>query len=74
MAVGVKVDADDVLQLLRDFILEKENLRIADVAPDKKKKVPLPRLRAEPVVYGALHQEQPSQAEAGREPRTQRTR
>merc|ERR1712185_406755 len=32
------VDADDVLKLLKDFIVEKENLRIADVAPDKKKK------------------------------------
>merc|ERR1719517_323481 len=32
------VDADDVLQLLKDFITEKENLNIADVAPDKKKK------------------------------------
>jgi len=32
------VDADDVLQLLKDFIQEKENQRIADVAPDKKKK------------------------------------
>merc|ERR1719281_2174269 len=32
------VDADDVLGLLKDFIVEKENLRIADVAPDKKKK------------------------------------
>merc|ERR1719311_1132940 len=31
-------DADDVLKLLKDFIVEKENLRIADVAPDKKKK------------------------------------
>merc|ERR1719482_2280593 len=32
------VDADDVLKLLKEFIAEKENLRIADVAPDKKKK------------------------------------
>merc|ERR1712093_301055 len=32
------VDADDVLKMLKDFIQEKENLRIADVAPDKKKK------------------------------------
>merc|ERR1711959_167506 len=32
------IDADDVLKLLKDFIVEKENLRIADVAPDKKKK------------------------------------
>merc|ERR1711988_1975522 len=35
---ALMVDADDVLQLLKDFIVEKENLRIADVAPDKKKK------------------------------------
>jgi len=35
---ALMVDADDVLQLLKDFIIEKENLRIADVAPDKKKK------------------------------------
>merc|ERR1712113_167057 len=35
---ALMVDADDVLQLLKDFIQEKENLRIADVAPDKKKK------------------------------------
>merc|ERR1712113_860981 len=35
---AIMVDADDVLQLLKDFIQEKENLRIADVAPDKKKK------------------------------------
>jgi len=32
------VDADEVLQQLRTFIAEKENLRIQDVAPDKKKK------------------------------------
>jgi len=35
---ALMVDADDVLQMLKDFILEKENLRIADVAPDAKKK------------------------------------
>merc|ERR1712014_356737 len=35
---ALMVDADDVLQLLKDFIQEKENLRIANVAPDKKKK------------------------------------
>merc|ERR1719284_2312833 len=35
---ALMVDADDVLQLLKDYIQEKENLRIADVAPDKKKK------------------------------------
>merc|ERR1719506_318483 len=34
------VDADDVLAMLKDFIQEKENKRIADVAPDKKKKTP----------------------------------
>jgi len=34
---ALMVDADDVLQLLKDFMQEKENLRIADVAPDKKK-------------------------------------
>merc|ERR1712193_447724 len=32
------IDADDVLKLLKDFIVEKANLAIADVAPDKKKK------------------------------------
>merc|ERR1711985_209568 len=31
-------DADEVLKLLKEFIVEKENLRIADVAPEKKKK------------------------------------
>jgi dynein regulatory complex protein 1 len=35
---ALMVDADDVLAMLKDFIQEKENLRIADVAPDKKKK------------------------------------
>merc|ERR1719454_1426670 len=35
---ALMVDADDVLQMLKDFIQEKENLRIADVAPDKKQK------------------------------------
>merc|ERR1712054_635718 len=35
---ALMVDADDVLQMLKEFIVEKENLRIADVAPDKKKK------------------------------------
>mmetsp|Transcript_42001 Transcript_42001/g.121784 ORF Transcript_42001/g.121784 Transcript_42001/m.121784 type:complete len:669 (-) Transcript_42001:51-2057(-) len=34
---SLMVDPDDVLQLLKDFIQEKENLRIQDVAPDKKK-------------------------------------
>mmetsp|Transcript_8300 Transcript_8300/g.21013 ORF Transcript_8300/g.21013 Transcript_8300/m.21013 type:complete len:666 (-) Transcript_8300:22-2019(-) len=41
------VDADDVLQLLKDFIQEKENLRIADVAPDKKKKARTQQLGSE---------------------------
>jgi dynein regulatory complex protein 1 len=31
-------EADDVLKLLKDFIVEKANLALADVAPDKKKK------------------------------------
>merc|ERR1711904_458010 len=31
-------EADDVLKLLKDFIVEKANLQLADVAPDKKKK------------------------------------
>merc|ERR1719478_984524 len=35
---ALMVDADEVLQTLKEFIQEKENLRIADVAPDKKKK------------------------------------
>merc|ERR1711977_509272 len=35
---ALMVDADDVLQMLKDFIQEKENLAISDVAPDKKKK------------------------------------
>jgi dynein regulatory complex protein 1 len=34
---SLMVDADDVLQLLKEFMQEKENQRIADVAPDKKK-------------------------------------
>merc|ERR1719410_1462625 len=32
------VDPDDVLNVLQEFIQEKETLRIQDVAPDKKKK------------------------------------
>jgi len=35
---NLMVDPDDVLQVLQDFIREKDNLRIQDVAPDKKKK------------------------------------
>merc|ERR1719284_2144668 len=44
---ALMVDADDVLQLLKDFIQEKENLRIADVAPDKKKKARTQQLGGE---------------------------
>lgn len=44
---ALMVDADDVLQLLKDFIQEKENLRIADVAPDKKKKARTQQLGSE---------------------------
>ncbi|KAF4662819.1 hypothetical protein FOL47_006042 [Perkinsus chesapeaki] len=32
------VESDDVLKLITEFIVEKENLKIADVAPDKKKR------------------------------------
>jgi len=35
---SLMVDPDDVLQVLKEFIQEKENLKIQDVAPDKKKK------------------------------------
>jgi len=35
---AIMVDADDVLQLLKDFIQEKANQQMADVAPDKKQK------------------------------------
>jgi dynein regulatory complex protein 1 len=44
---ALMVDADDVLQMLKDFIQEKENLRIADVAPDKKKKTKTAQLGSE---------------------------
>jgi len=44
---ALMVDADDVLQMLKDFIQEKENLRIADVAPDKKKKTQRQQLGSE---------------------------
>jgi len=44
---ALMVDADDVLQLLKDFIQEKENARIADVAPDKKKKARTQNLGSE---------------------------
>lgn len=53
------VDADDVLQLLKDFIQEKENQNIADVAPDKKKK-------------GARRQQLGSESEADRKARRRR--
>jgi len=35
---NLETEPDEVLVMLKDFITEKENLRIADVAPDKKKK------------------------------------
>merc|ERR1712228_1068609 len=35
---ALMVEADDVLNLLKEFIQEKENQRSADVVPDKKKK------------------------------------
>lgn len=41
------VEADDVLQVLKEFIQEKENLRIQDVAPDKKKKARTQNLSSE---------------------------
>merc|ERR1712100_314184 len=41
------VDADDVLKLLKDFIQEKANLQMADVAPDKKKKARTQQLGSE---------------------------
>jgi len=44
---SLMVDADDVLHILKDFIQEKENLRIADVAPDKKKKTQRQQLGSE---------------------------
>merc|ERR1712187_734811 len=44
---ALMVDADDVLQLLKEFIQEKENLRIQDVAPDKKKKARTQQLGSE---------------------------
>jgi len=34
---SLMVEADDVLNLLKEFIQEKENLRSQDVVPDKKK-------------------------------------
>lgn len=44
---ALMVDADDVLNMLKDFIQEKENKRIADVAPDKKKKTRSQQLGSE---------------------------
>merc|ERR1719482_2292707 len=44
---ALMVDADDVLQMLKDFIQEKENLAISDVAPDKKKKARTQQLGGE---------------------------
>jgi dynein regulatory complex protein 1 len=44
---ALMVDADDVLAMLKDFIQEKENKRIADVAPDKKKKTRTQQLGSE---------------------------
>mmetsp|Transcript_86809 Transcript_86809/g.280490 ORF Transcript_86809/g.280490 Transcript_86809/m.280490 type:complete len:672 (-) Transcript_86809:69-2084(-) len=41
------VDPDEVLQVLKEFIQEKENLRIQDVAPDKKKKARTQNLGSE---------------------------
>ncbi|EER08673.1 NBP2b protein, putative [Perkinsus marinus ATCC 50983] len=32
------VEADDILKLITEFMVEKENLKLAEVAPDKKKK------------------------------------
>merc|ERR1712151_133735 len=44
---SLMVEADDVLQVLKEFIQEKENLRIQDVAPDKKKKARTQHLGSE---------------------------
>jgi len=44
---ALMVDADEVLQRLKDFIQEKDNLRIQDVAPDKKKKTRTQQMGAE---------------------------
>merc|ERR1712050_231819 len=44
---ALMVDADDVLQMLKDFIVEKENLRMSDVVPDKKKKTRTQQLGSE---------------------------
>jgi len=41
------VDADDVLTMIQTFIKEKEKARIADVAPDKKKKTRTQQLGSE---------------------------
>eukprot|EP00434_Breviolum_minutum_P006275 symbB.v1.2.005535.t1/scaffold323.1/size229223/12 len=44
---ALMVEPDDVLQHLKNFIQEKENARIADVAPDKKKKARTQQLGSE---------------------------
>lgn len=44
---ALMVEADDVLNLLKDFIQEKENQRSADVVPDKKKKARTQQLGSE---------------------------
>merc|ERR1712187_554486 len=44
---ALMVEADDVLNLLKEFIQEKENARSADVVPDKKKKARTQQLGSE---------------------------
>jgi len=44
---ALMVEADDVLNLLKAFIQEKENQRSADVVPDKKKKARTQQLGSE---------------------------
>jgi len=44
---ALMVEADDVLNLLKEFIQEKENQRSADVVPDKKKKARTQQLGSE---------------------------
>jgi hypothetical protein len=39
------VDADDVLRILKEFIADQENAKIADVAPDKKKRKAAKKVR-----------------------------
>merc|ERR1712232_1284794 len=45
--MGLMVEADDVLNLLKELIQEKENLRSQDVVPDKKKKARTQQLGSE---------------------------